>query len=107
MNIDKLWASFEENKGSYKGMEILKLIYFNNNGLRIKDIREEFDSWSIKLLELLHEEMTCIPTFEMETELNINFGETAPIFNFFEASTECGIGDDVLKMVKPKKKRFF
>jgi len=107
MNIDNLWASFEENKSSTKNIEIMKLVYFNKGGLKIKDIRKEFDSWSIDLLMLLHEETSYMPTYEMDTELNIGFGEVAPIFNFFEAATECGMAEDVLKLVKPKKKRFF
>lgn len=107
MDIDNLWASFEENKSNTNSIEILKLVYFNNSGLKVKDIRKEFDSWSINLLTLLHEELSYMPTYEMDTELNIGFGEVASIFSFFEAATENGMAEDVLKLVKPKKKRFF
>lgn len=107
MNIESLWASFEENKGISLEYQILKTVYFNTDNLKIADIREEFDTWSITNLKILFEYMRTIPSYEMEVQLNTSFGEDAYIFDFFEVATSLEMQRGVLKRVQPKKKRFF
>ena len=72
--MDKFWRNIENSLPVSKSVEIINLTYTNSDFTKVSEIKEQFDSWTIKDFEKLIMEVQSHPTFE-ESAPEYSFGE--------------------------------
>lgn len=86
--LDNIWKSLEHGEEKSVNAEILAWAYFNLPGVTIRDIRKQFDSWTVEQFEEVFNDVCNLPSLEGEADTESMFGVTDWMsrIDFFEGA---------------------
>ncbi|MFY0520588.1 hypothetical protein ACOMCU_22565 [Lysinibacillus sp. UGB7] len=108
--LDKLWNEFAESEERSTYAEIIAWAYFNPPGVQIKDIQEQFDTWTLEDFETVYDLVIELPPLEGEKWAEKRFGVTDFVskIDYYEGGNLQILPEFLwFYMSKPRKKQKF